>query len=64
VGTYRAQAPGGAAEAPGEDGTLPPLPENFVYTHVSRLGDLTVAAWEEQEDYNIGAAGFMVVRGP
>jgi hypothetical protein len=41
---------------------LPPLPENFVYSHVVRLGDLIFAAWEEQEDYNIGAAGFMVFR--
>jgi hypothetical protein len=42
---------------------LPPLPENFAYTHVVRLGDLIIAAWEEQQDYNIGAAGFMVLRG-
>jgi hypothetical protein len=42
---------------------LPPLPENFAYTHVVPLGDVTVACWEEQEDYNIGAAGFMVIRG-
>jgi hypothetical protein len=62
VGAYRsAQVPG--AEAPG-DSPLPPLPENFVYTQVNRLGDLTIAAWEEQEDYSIGAAGFMVIRLP
>jgi hypothetical protein len=42
---------------------LPALPEDFVYTHAVRLGDLTVACWEEQQDYNIGAAGFMVLRG-
>jgi hypothetical protein len=42
---------------------LPPLPENFAYTHIARLGDLVIASWEEQQDYNIGAAGFMVVRG-
>jgi hypothetical protein len=41
---------------------LPSLPENFVYTHSVRLGDLIIASWEEQQDYNIGAAGFMVVR--
>ncbi|MDR2375020.1 MAG: hypothetical protein LBD96_01125 [Treponema sp.] len=63
AGTYRdAQAPGGPAEIPEERETLPPLPENFVYTHVNRLGNYVVAAWEEQEDYSIGAAGFMVLR--
>jgi hypothetical protein len=65
VGAYRsAWAPGGSsAETPGGPaGELPPLPENFVYTHVNRLGDFVFAAWEEQEDYSIGAAGFMVVR--
>jgi hypothetical protein len=64
VAAYRsAQAPGGpAAETPDGPRALPPLPENFVYTHVNRLGDFVFAAWEEQEDYSIGAAGFMVVR--
>ena len=41
---------------------LPSLPENFAYTHIVRLGDLIIASWEEQQDYNIGAAGFMVIR--
>jgi hypothetical protein len=41
---------------------LPSLPENFAYTHIARLGDLIIASWEEQQDYNIGAAGFMVIR--
>ncbi|MDR2746234.1 MAG: hypothetical protein LBB77_02205 [Treponema sp.] len=50
-------------ENPGPDvSDLPPLPEDFVYTRVVRLGDLVIASWEEQQDYNIGAAGFMVVR--
>jgi hypothetical protein len=67
VQTYRdAQAPvepvAGTADA-GQGDALPPLPETFVYTHVNRLGDLVVAAWEEQKDYSIGAAGFMVIRG-
>ncbi|MDR0669575.1 MAG: hypothetical protein LBF95_05795 [Treponema sp.] len=67
VETYRgAQTPGAQAGTPGDaagkDETLPPLPENFAYTHVTRLGNCIVAAWEEQEDYSIGAAGFMVVR--
>jgi hypothetical protein len=46
-----------------ESAGLPPLPEDFAYTHVVRLGDLIIASWEEQQDYNIGAAGFMVLRG-
>ncbi|MDR1443680.1 MAG: hypothetical protein LBI94_02260 [Treponema sp.] len=62
AGTYRsAQAP--AVES-GETAALPPLPENFVYSQVRRLGDFLFAAWEEQEDYSIGAAGFMVIRLP
>jgi hypothetical protein len=47
----------------GEDGRfLPLLPEGFVYTSLAWLGDTLFAAWEEQEDYNIGAAGFMAVK--
>jgi hypothetical protein len=42
---------------------LPSLPEDFAYTGVVRLGEFIIAAWEEQRDYNIGAAGFMVIRG-
>ncbi|MDR0730067.1 MAG: hypothetical protein LBF63_00230, partial [Treponema sp.] len=63
AGTYReAQAPGSPEELAEERETLPPLPENFVYTQVKRLGNCVVAAWEEQDDYSIGAAGFMVIR--
>jgi hypothetical protein len=63
VETYRsAQAPGGPEDPAGEGESLPPLPENFVYTQVKRLGNHLVAAWEEQADYSIGAAGFMVLR--
>ncbi|GHT57452.1 hypothetical protein FACS1894109_09600 [Spirochaetia bacterium] len=40
---------------------LPPLPDNFVYTGVAFVGDTVFAAWEEQQDWNIGAAGFMVI---
>jgi len=43
---------------------LPALPENFVYTGVALSGQTIVAAWEEQEEYNTGAAGFMVLRLP
>jgi hypothetical protein len=65
AGTYRnSQAPTGSQAPAGEvaDSALPPLPEDFAYSHVVRLGDLIFAAWEEQEDYSIGAAGFMVFR--
>ncbi|MDR2479977.1 MAG: hypothetical protein LBD48_11790 [Treponema sp.] len=41
---------------------LPPLPEGFVYTGIGFAGDILFAAWEEQEEYSIGAAGFMVLR--
>lgn len=42
--------------------SLPRLPENFVYTAVARIGDSLFASWEEQADYNIGAAGFVVIK--
>jgi hypothetical protein len=42
--------------------SLPPLPEGFVYTWIGYIGNNLFAAWEEQEDFNIGAAGFMVIR--
>jgi len=42
--------------------SLPPLPEGFVYTGVGRVGDSLFASWEEQEDFSIGAAGFVVIR--
>jgi hypothetical protein len=36
---------------------LPPLPDNFVWTAISLCGNAVVAAWEEREQWNIGAAG-------
>jgi hypothetical protein len=42
--------------------SLPPLPENFVYTGIGMVGDSLFASWEEQVDFNIGAAGFMVIK--
>ena len=42
--------------------SLPPLPQNFFYTGIGRAGDSLFASWEEQEDFNIGAAGFLVIR--
>ena len=43
---------------------LPPLPENFVYTGIALSGQNIIASWEEQEEYNTGAAGFMVLKIP
>jgi len=42
--------------------SLPPLPENFVYTYACIAGGSLFACWEEQEEYNIGASGFMLVK--
>jgi hypothetical protein len=42
--------------------SLPSLPEGFFYTGIGRVGDNLLASWEEQEDYNIGAAGFVVIK--
>jgi hypothetical protein len=59
---WASQAPAEAG-TDGEDGLLlPVLPEGFVYTGSAWLGDTLFAAWEEQEDYNIGAAGFMALK--
>lgn len=41
--------------------SLPPLPEDFVYTGIGLVGNTILAAWEEQREWNIGAAGFMVI---
>jgi hypothetical protein len=41
--------------------SLPPLPDNFVYTAVAVTKDTLCAAWEEQQSLSIGAAGFMVI---
>ncbi|MDR0877528.1 MAG: hypothetical protein LBN21_05705 [Treponema sp.] len=42
--------------------SLPPLPEGFVYTGLGLSGVTLFAAWEEQQGYAIGAAGFMVIK--
>ena len=44
--------------------SLPPLPEAFVYTGIAVYGKILTATWEEQQDANIGAAGFMVISSP
>jgi len=42
--------------------SLPPLPEGFAYTMTAFVGDSLFAAWEEQADFNIAAAGFMLIK--
>jgi hypothetical protein len=44
--------------------TLPALPEKFSYTGIGRSGSALIALWEEREDLNVGAAGFMVIYAP
>jgi hypothetical protein len=66
-GFFHAESPAGAdagtAAPPGPRPlTLPPLPPGFAYTAAALAGDTLFAAWEEQEGYSIGAAGFMAVR--
>jgi hypothetical protein len=41
--------------------SLPELPEGFVYTGTAMAGNTLFACWEEQEDFNIGAAGFVLL---
>jgi len=41
--------------------SLPLLPDGFVYTGIAEIGDSLFASWEEQADYSIGAAGFMLI---
>ena len=41
---------------------LPPLPDGFVYTGMCYITDNIFASWEEQIDYSIGAAGFVVIK--
>jgi hypothetical protein len=43
---------------------LPELPENFTYTAYSEIGGVSVAAWEERENWNIGAAGLLFTQTP
>jgi len=42
--------------------SLPPLPEGFVYTGIGKVSGSIFASWEEQEEFSIGAAGFVVVK--
>jgi hypothetical protein len=40
---------------------LPALPENFVYTGAGLLGSTFLGTWEEQDGWNVGAAGFVLI---
>jgi hypothetical protein len=59
----------GIVERDGYSGrfALPQLPENYVYTaaglapRAENTGLTLIAAWEEQKDWNVGAAGFMML---
>jgi hypothetical protein len=55
-------AAAGADLAAPRELSLPSLPEGFVYTWVGLAGDTLFAAWEEQQEWNIGAAGFMALK--
>jgi hypothetical protein len=66
-GVYAAAGYAGTDAADGiETGVfaLPALPQGFVYTHIGCLGKVVIAAWEEQETWSVGAAGFMVMDLP
>ncbi|MDR0539663.1 MAG: hypothetical protein LBG74_04070 [Spirochaetaceae bacterium] len=41
---------------------LPILPENFFWTGAGCAGGNLIAFWEERDNWNIGAAGFMIVK--
>jgi len=42
--------------------SLPRLPEGFVYTGIGRIAGNLFASWEEQVDFSIGAAGFVLIK--
>jgi hypothetical protein len=53
--------PAGEAAVSPKPLSLPALPPGFVYTAAALCGNTLIAAWEEQEGYRIGAAGFMAI---
>jgi hypothetical protein len=53
----------GPSPAP-ETFNLPVLPDGFVYTRIGFAGQVLIASWEEQQDWQTGAAGFMAINGP
>jgi hypothetical protein len=58
------ESPAVSAAAGPQPLTLPALPPGFAYTAAALCGNTLIAAWEEQEGYSIGAAGFMALRLP
>jgi hypothetical protein len=60
LGAFQNSAPGEPVLH--EKFPLPPLPDGYVYTGTGRTGDSLFAAWEEQDNFFIGAAGFMVMK--
>lgn len=63
---YAAFADGRLTSAIGRDGPvlrsrLPVLPEGYAYTALASTGNLLVAAWEEQDGWAVGAAGFVIL---
>jgi len=41
---------------------LPDLPQGFVYTGIGRINGSLFASWEDQEEYSIGASGFVLIK--
>lgn len=41
--------------------TLPSLSEGFIYTRIGLSGKTLIAAWEEQQEVSVGAAGLMIL---
>jgi hypothetical protein len=41
--------------------SCPPLPDGFVYTGIGLSGNSIIAAWEEQQSWNVGSAGLMII---
>ena len=63
---YVALADGRLTAALGREGPvlrsrLPVLPEGYAYTGLASTGNLLVAAWEEQDGWAVGAAGFVIL---
>jgi hypothetical protein len=44
--------------------SLPALPEGFVYTGIGLCASVLFVPWEEQEDWKVGAAGFLIITAP
>jgi hypothetical protein len=44
--------------------SLPALPEGFVYTGIGLCASVLLVPWEEREDWNVGASGFLIINAP